>query len=246
MPHSAQQIVGHIAGVFRYPVKSMAGETLEQANIRWTGVEGDRRYAFVLADGAKSAQIDFPWFTGREHPPLVSYKAAYQDGSSAVAVVTPDGSIMPIDSDQLHAELTTRSKRSISLLQLGRGAYDGSPVSLISTRTIAEVAAASGIGDTDPRRYRPNLLVELAGALHEDKWVGRMLTIGEGENAPKLWVTRPDQRCMMINLNPETGVQQPQVLKYVANARSNNLGIYATVLAPGIIKTGDTIRLSAL
>lgn len=241
MSHNAPQILGHIADLFRYPVKSMAGETLEQANVRWAGIEGDRRYAFVLSDGAKSEQIDFPWFTGREYPPLVTYKAAYQDGTPAVNVTTPDGSQWTIDSKDLHAELTARSKRSISLLRLGRGAHDGTPVSLISTRTVADVAAASGIDDTDPRRYRPNVLVELAPDTHEDEWVGRALAIGDGENAPKLWVTRPDPRCMMININPKTGVQQPSVLKHVAMTRNSNLGIYATVMAIGTINVGDAI-----
>ena len=240
MLHNAPQILGHIAGLFRFPVKSMAGETLEQANVRWAGIEGDRRYAFVLSDGAKSEQIDFPWFTGREYPPLVTYKAAYQD-RTAVSVTTPDGSQWAIDSDELRAELMARSKRSISLLRLGRGAHDGTPVSLISTRSIADVAAASGINDTDPRRFRPNVLVELEPDTHEDEWVGRALVIGDGENAPKLWVTRPDQRCMMININPQTGVQQPSVLKHVANARNSNLGIYATVMAIGTINVGDAI-----
>lgn len=238
--HNPRQILGHIAGLFRFPVKSMAGETLQQANVRWASIEGDRRYAFVLSDGAKSEQIDFPWFTGREYPPLVTYKAVYQDGT-AVSVTTPDGCQWSVDSDELHAELTARSKRSISLLRLGRGAHDGTPVSLISTRSIADVAAASGIGDTDPRRFRPNVLVELAPDTHEDEWVGRALVIGEGEKPPKLWVTRPDPRCMMININPQTGVQQPAVLKHVANARNSNLGIYATVMAVGTINVGDAI-----
>lgn len=240
MPHNALQILGHVAGLFRFPVKSMAGETLQQANVRWAGIEGDRRYAFVLSEGTKSEQTDFPWFTGREYPPLVTYQAAYQDGA-AVSVTTPDGSQWAIDSDDLHAELTARSKRSVSLLRLGRGAHDGTPVSLISTRSIADVAAASGIGDTNPRRYRPNVLVELAPDTHEDEWVGRALVIGDGENAPKLWITRPDPRCMMININPQTGIQQPSVLKHVANARNSNLGIYATVMAIGTINIGDAI-----
>ncbi len=250
MPHHSEQVLGYVAGLFRYPVKSMTGEALDQVNVRWTGVEGDRRYAFVLSDGAKSAQIDFPWFTGREYPPLVTYRATYREPevghSSPVVVATPDGTEFAVDSDDLHAELSRLSKRSISLLRLGRGAHDGTPVSLISTRSIADVAEASDTGDTDPRRYRPNVLVELAPGTHEDEWIGRALAIGDGDNPPRLWVTRPDPRCMMINIDPLTGVQQPQVLKHVATARSNNLGIYATVLTPGLVRTGDAIRAVAL
>jgi uncharacterized protein len=250
MTSTPQLILGTVAALFRYPVKSMAGETVDSLNVRWPGVEGDRRYAFVLSDGAKSAQIDFPWFTGREYPPLVTYRAAYDggiaNGRAPVTVTTPDGAAYPVESDELRAELSAKSSRSISLLRLGRGAHDGTPVSLISTATVGDVAAAAGTGDTDARRYRPNILIELVPGTHEDEWVGRALAIGDGDSPVRLWVTRPDERCMMINLDPRTGVQQPQVLKHVATARANTLGVYATVLATGRIAVGDVICAAAL
>ncbi len=247
MTRIEENVVGHVAGLFRYPVKSMAGEELRDAKVRWTGVEGDRRYAFLRADGKKSVQIDFPWFTGREYPPLLTYKAAYEasDGKllGRVRVTTPDGRLLDIDSDALNAELSRRSEKAVSLLQLGRGAYDGSALSLISTASVAEVAQATGHAEISPQRFRPNILVELAGGTHEDQWVGHALAISGGEAPLKIWVTRPDPRCMMININPVTGEQQPEILRHVAKARQNMLGIYVTVLAPGVIRPGDPIRL---
>ena len=101
MTYQIGQIVGRVAGLYRYPVKSMGGEELRQANVKWSGIEGDRRYAFVRTDdGQHLTQIDFPWFTGREYPPLVTYRAAYADGAD-VMVTTPDGAQHAVGSAAL-------------------------------------------------------------------------------------------------------------------------------------------------
>ena len=63
------QVCGVISGLYRYPVKSMRGESLTEAHLSWHGLDGDRRYAFVR-QGANSG---FPWFTGRELPQLLLY-----------------------------------------------------------------------------------------------------------------------------------------------------------------------------
>lgn len=250
MSQTTGELVGHVAGLYRFPVKSMAGEELRKANVLWTGVEGDRRYAFLRADGRNAMQIDFPWFTGREYPPLLTYKAEYEprDGkpSSRVRVTTPDGRVLDVGSDALNAELSQRSGKAVSLLRLGRGAYDGSALSLLSTASIAGVAHATGHTALSPQRFRPNIVVELAGGTHEDRWVGCALSVGGGKSPLKLWVTRTDPRCMMINIDPATGQQQPEVLRHVAQTRHTMLGIYATVLSPAAISIGDEIRLISL
>lgn len=238
---TAEPIVGRVAQLYRYPVKSMAGEAVATAKVRFSGIEGDRRYAFVRADGSKALQIDFPWFTGREYPALVAYQALYDAGTADITVTAPDGSTHALDSDSLREALERESGKAVSLLRLGRGTYDGAPLSLLSTRSVDTVAQAAALSDRDARRYRPNLLLELADGAHEDDWVGKALTVGSG--GAVIWVTRPDPRCMMINLDPATGQQTPAVLKYVATARANMLGVYATVLREGIVNVGDELRL---
>src|SRR5882762_8433793 len=62
--------VGCVAALWRYPVKSMAGEALEHAQVSWHGVPGDRRWAFIRKDMVSSG---FPWLTIRERPDLWRY-----------------------------------------------------------------------------------------------------------------------------------------------------------------------------
>ena len=56
-------------------------------------------------------------------------------------------------------------------------------------------------------------------------------------------MTQRDSRCMMINLNPDTGEQNPQVLKTVAQKHQAQAGLYVNVIRPGVIRVGDPIRL---
>ena len=96
----------------------------------------------------------------------------------------------------------------------------------------------------DSWRFRPNLLVDLteAEAFDELKWVGRTLRIGD---TARISITEVDQRCVMISLDPATGESSPEILKCVVQKHGQCAGIYATVLAPGEVRTGDAILLEA-
>src|SRR3954465_11530063 len=101
----AGQRVGTGAGLFRFPVKAMGGEELEQASLYWHGIEGDRRQVFV-----KSGDLStFPWLTARDVPNLIRYSAYLVDPAkprqSAVRVRTPAGEDVEIEHDELRAAL---------------------------------------------------------------------------------------------------------------------------------------------
>ncbi len=84
--------VGIVAGLWRYPVKSMAAEALASADLSWTGVTGDRKWAFVRPASEESG---FPWYTIRENPAMSTYIPRLLDpqrpDSSAVRVQAPSG-----------------------------------------------------------------------------------------------------------------------------------------------------------
>ena len=69
-------VVGRVAGLWRYPVKSMAGEELDGAEVSWHGLAGDRRWAFIRAGQVRSG---FPWLTIRERPELAHYRPRFAD-----------------------------------------------------------------------------------------------------------------------------------------------------------------------
>ena len=77
----------------------------------------------------------------------------------------------------------------------------------------------------------------------EDWWVGGTLVFGDREPRPAVSVTVRDVRCMMINLDPDTGTQDARVLKTVVRLNKNNAGVYGTVVQTGTIRVGDLVSL---
>lgn len=234
------QSVGTIQQLTRYPVKSMQGETLSSAALTLQGFAEDRRYAFVQAANRSS----FPWFTARELPELLYYRTFVGKAGTpevTVTVATARGENWPIDSDELRKMLEARSGRPLFLMRDYRGLYDAAPVSIISRQTVACIAQESGTKE-NWWRYRPNLLVDLkdAGPFDELQWVGKIFRIGD---EARIAITKVDQRCMMITLDPATGESSPEILKCVVQKHGQNAGVYATVLTGGEVRAGDPIFL---
>lgn len=236
--------VGHVAAVYRYPVKSMRGERLTSTRVTWTGIEGDRRYAFVRADDIGH----FPWLTARLIPRMLLYQPRCLDperpAASDVVVRTPEGRDLPVDGGALHDEIAGLYRPGAHLLHLGRGAYDSAPISLISTATLRGLGAWLE-SDLDPRRFRPNLVLDLAEALPfaEESWLGGLLVFGDRADSARVRPQRRNQRCVMITLDPETGNAEPSILRTVAATRETCAGIYGIPEALGTIRAGDRIRL---
>src|SRR5678815_1469217 len=99
--------LGRISALFRYPVKSMAGELLDVAMLGWHGIEGDRRFAFRrLAE-----QSAFPFLTASKLPQLLLYKPFTTNGSAGplpTHVRTPDGNEYELRSDELRKEISSQ------------------------------------------------------------------------------------------------------------------------------------------
>lgn len=233
--------VATVRALFRYPVKSMRGEPLDALPVTFQGVTGDRAYAFVQTESRSL----FPWLTGREYPDLLRYRPVWQStaaGRPALAVTTPTGDTYPVDSDTLLTTVATAAGRPVTLGRDYRGTQDVAPLSLLSTASVRRIAAASGVAVT-PSRFRPNIVLDPpsgADDVDEQTWVGCILRLGE---TVRIAVTQPDQRCVMITLDPDTAQANAEVLKAVATRFANRAGVYATVLTPGEVKPGDPVHL---
>ncbi|HLZ68561.1 MAG TPA: MOSC domain-containing protein [Dehalococcoidia bacterium] len=234
--------IGMVARIFRYPVKSMRGEELAQTPVGLQGLPGDRRYAFVQA-GSRS---QFPWLTGRELAGLLLHQPRYADGfdgrgrEPALLVRTPDGRDLPVVGDELRRELEHAYGGPLFLLRDYRGSFDVAQVSIFDLGMARRLAAERGAA-LDPRRFRANFYLEPDGAaVPESEWVGRILGVGPDL---RLAVTEPDQRCMMINLDPDSAEPDPAVLRTVAGSHANCVGVYASVLRPGVVECGDAVEL---
>jgi uncharacterized protein YcbX len=241
--------LGRISAIFRYPVKSMAGESLEVATLSWHGLEGDRRLAFRrLTD-----ESGFPWLTASKLPQLLLYKPFGLDSNIAdllpTHVRTPDGKEYELRSNELREEVSSRSGSEVELMNLKHGIFDESPISVISLGTVHSVARESGRGVDlcDLRRFRPNIVIETdrAEPFEEDRWVGGTLMFGEANSGAAIGVTMKDERCVMVNLDPDTAEKDSRVMKTVVRLNENYAGVYGTVVRAGELRVGQVVILGA-
>ena len=233
--------IGHIQAIYRYPIKSMAGELLERTSLGWYGLEGDRRFAFRRV----AEQGGFPWLTASKLPALLIYKPIRQDTSQnnslPTHVMTPEGKILEIRSDELRDEIMGRFEADVQLMQLKQGIFDETPISLLTLATSHKITNDSGI-PSDVRRFRPNIVIDTQQSepFTEDQWVGKTVIFGD-DDSPAVQVTLRDERCAMLNLNPDTAQSTPAVLKTVVQLNQNCAGVYATVIRLGRLSVGQTV-----
>jgi len=236
--------IGHVEAIFRYPVKSMAGERLEVAELGWHGLDGDRRLAFRRIDDHSG----FPWLTASKLPELLLFAPHRgEDGARGdlpTHVRTPDGAEMPVFGEDLATEVGRRYGAPVQMTQLRHGIFDEASISVIASDTVREIGRLAG-RSLDVRRFRPNVVVRLLRSVpfQEDEWLGGALSFGEGDDAPAIAVTMRDVRCSMVNLDPDSARPAPEVLKAVVRTNQNNAGIYGAVTRIGRLAVGQTILL---
>lgn len=231
MPSGSGRL-GVVADLWRFPVKSFGGERLRRAFVGPFGLLGDRRYA---VDGGEGP------LTARRAPALLAFRAGYGETEVAerVTVALPDGQVVPIDDDVLRAALREAIATDVSITESPLGIFDAAPLHLLGEPSIAALGEAVGM-ELDRRRFRANILVEPDGGkpFAEDGWIGGRLTIGEA----LVEVVVNTERCAVTTFDPDTQERHPDVLKALATTRENLFGVYARVLRPGWVATGDPIN----
>ena len=235
--------IGRIEALYRYPVKSMRGESLETAALGWHGIEGDRRLAFRRVEERGGN----PWLSAGRLPDLVGFAPVRRDEDAdglPSHVRTPEGDELPLFGDALAAEIERRHGAPVQMMQLRHGIFDEAAISVIAASTVRELGRLADTGP-DVRRFRPNVFVRSENDVpfEEDEWVGGVLTFGDGDDAPAVSVTMRDLRCSMINLDPDGAGASPRVMKACVNANENHAGVYCTVTRVGPLAVGQRVRL---
>jgi uncharacterized protein len=261
--------IGTVESLWRYPVKSMRGAEMPEVFMGFSGIYGDRCYAFKNSAARKgfpylNANVQhrmlryYPQFRRPERaarPPNLTEAESIGPGANpanadpedmALDVVTPSGEIVAVDDPALIELLGEgiSEKNQLKLVRSDRALADCRPVSLISLQTIRQVESELGM-PIDKRRFRANIYFDFAAessGFHEDNLVGRRLRVG---SKATLMVLERDPRCKMICLDPDTGEQDPAVLRNVAQAHDNFAGVYCAVLIEGLLKKGDPIEVAA-
>lgn len=236
--------LGTIQKLVRYPVKSMAGIATESAVLGWHGLQGDRRLAFRRVGNTSS----FPWLNASKLAEMVLYQPLGIDESEEepipTHVRTPEGNVLPLDSPQLRSLIENKFGGPIELMKLKNGIFDDASVSVISTATIATVSKE--VGDhLDVRRFRPNILIATDGnePFPENKWIGGRLFFGNDDTGPVVSLTARDLRCVMINIDPDSGEKDPRILTSTARLNQSNAGAYGTVIRGGLLSVGQPVKL---
>ena len=159
----------------------------------------------------------------------------------ATEVTTPEGEKFRMGDPQFTEFLEKRFDRRLRLRFSERSMTDARPISIFGLATIRALSAEANL-ELDQRRYRANFYVrwEQDEPFFEDSLIGRELRVGE---IVTLQIVKKNQRCIMIALDPDTGVSSPQVLARVFQNHEGCTGVYGAVLREGIVKVDDPIFL---
>jgi uncharacterized protein YcbX len=233
-------IVGTVESLWRYPVKSMRGEEVNEIFAGIGGVEGDRLFAFK----SSANRAEFPYFTARERRQMLRYRPRLRrPNEQSIEVETPSGQTFAIDDPALIDDLRrdVDQKHEVTLLRAERAMTDTHPISLFSLQTARQLREEVGT-PVDKRCFRANIYLDLTNSpgFSEDEFVGRSLRIGE---EVVISILARDARCVMINLDPDTAAMTPTVLKTVAQLHDGRAGVYGSVLVEGMLRKGDRVEL---
>jgi uncharacterized protein YcbX len=247
--------LGRVAGIWRYPVKSMQGEGLAAGTLTEAGLPGDRAWGVV--DDATGKVL-----SGKREARLMEATAFSTDGG--VRVRLPEGMVCE-PGPEADKALSVWLERPVRLLRAADhpasyemnvsavdedspvielpcppGTYfDAAAVHLLTTSSLASMVERQPGSKWDLHRFRPTLLVDTDGAegFPEDAWIGEEIAVG----AARLRVFAPTVRCRMT-AHAQNGLPRDlEVPKAVNREHDGNLGIYAVVVTPGRVSTGDPV-----
>jgi len=207
--------LGTLCAIHRYPVKSLRGESLDEAIVLQQGLEGDRVRSMLVRDG--HARIGKP-YRGKENDRL----HLCGDAATGVARATERG---------VRVELEDRADEPF---------MDDAPVSIIVDTWLRGLSRFVGY-DVEYVRFRPNFFVHARDgfSLTEEAMTGRELALGE----VLLRVRYPIERCVVTTYDPNGGEADSKILAYIARERSTWMGVYCDVLRAGTVRIGDSFSL---
>lgn len=207
--------------LWRYPVKSMAGERLEEADLRLTGIAGDR---VVQVRHAGTERV----ITSRTAPRLLGLAGTWDEAAGA-----PRVNGLPWRSRAVQTLVREAAGAEARLVRDdGAGRFDVLPLLVATDGAIA----ALGV---DHRRLRPNIFIGGVEGLAERSWPGRRLRIGP----VLIQVASLRQRCVMTTFDPDTQVQDVGVLRRIVEEFDGRMALDCAVLEAGTIRVGDDVAL---
>ncbi|RJT39554.1 MOSC domain-containing protein [Mesorhizobium waimense] len=241
--------MGAVAELWRYPASSLAGERLDAIMVDVEGIEGDRMFGLVDATDNEIARPDrdSKW----HNVPRIRTRLT---GDRKLEVAAPGGDWMAApdaDSDRaisaflgFQASIRPFTRENAAAGHSGpltAARYRKAPIHLLTTASLARLKALHPEGAADPRRFRPNIVVDMAaveGSFPETEWIGKKLAIGELH----LTISEPCRRCGFTIIAQDGFDNDPGILRNLVRHNAHNLGVYCTVDRPARVEVGAPIR----
>ncbi|UVK39887.1 MOSC domain-containing protein [Mesorhizobium sp. AR10] len=244
-----QSTVGAVTELWRYPASSLAGERMDAISVDRESIDGDRMFGFVDVSDNEIARPDrdAKW----HKVPRIRTRLSR---AHELEVAVPDGDWLAApgaESDRavsayLGFEASIRPFRQENAAPgysgpLTAERYRKAPIHLLTTASLARLKALHPEGAADPRRFRPNIVVDMAaieGSFPETEWIGRKLAIGD----LNLTVSEPCRRCGFTIIAQDGFDNDPAILRNLVRHNAHNLGVYCTVDQPASVEIGATMR----
>jgi len=209
----------YLAEIWRYPVKSLAGEQLQSAEVLEDGISGDRR---VLVFDLQTQRL----ITSRTHPKLLGLKGTFDTKGQALI----NG--IPWDHPDAERAIASAAGPHARLID-----WDGPERFDVLPLLVATDGAIAAFGH-DHRRLRPNIMIGGVEGLAEREFPGRKVRIGE----VVLEFAQLRQRCVMTTYDPDTQVQDHKVLRQIVKQFGGALALDTDVIKSGYIAVGDRVE----
>ena len=236
--------IGTVKQIWRYAVKSMAGEQIRSCNVGLLGIPADR--GWVIRDAATNRIT-----TGSRLPLLMQCEARYRESPSNgsiphVVMRFPNGVEVASDESNVNERLSELLDRSVSLwaLQPARAPqvthFDAYPIHFLTTASLEAMKRLNTAAMWDVRRFRPNFFIETddgVEGLVEFDWT--VVQLGSVE----LKCEMRTERCAMAT-NAQAGIpKDPSILRSLVEAADQDLGVYASVVRAGEVRVGDVVEV---
>ncbi|MBZ9707453.1 MOSC domain-containing protein [Mesorhizobium sp. ESP7-2] len=240
--------LGTVTQLWRYPASSLAGERQDAILVGTDSIQGDRMFGLVDISDNEIARPDrdAKWYK----VPRIRTRLS-RSGELEIAI--PDGDWLAAPGAECDRAVSAYLGFGASIRPFRRenaAGYAGpltaeryrkAPVHLLTTASLSRLKALHPQGAADPRRFRPNIVVDMApvdGSFPETEWIGRKLAIGD----LVLTISEPCRRCGFTIIAQDGFDNDPGILRNLVRHNAHNLGVYCTVDQPGRVEIGALMR----